>query len=695
MAAEAHPPSDSHREPHRGRPRSPRRLWPAGLLAVAVLSMVSLAAPEPARAIPVNPIAAIGDVLGAGANAITGGIGKVAVEAFEAIIKALFAWPAKIINRELLSWLVAVPDYAIHPESAAAGRGGSNLAELGATTSAMAFAALGAVATVSGIRYWAAGLSGSGGLEALEGLGRTVGAALFIVLWPWLFRHCADLANAAGSGLLGSGSVIDDTARLLAVAFAAAVAFNILSILIAIGAALLFLALLLTKIAVSAAIAVVFVAMPLAVMLWPIPELAWIARTAMRAFATVLVIPLAWAVCFATFAAVGIDALTLKGAGKVVDALIMPLVAVALLWLTVALPKTLARMALFGAVGGGGFLVRTASYLVARRADAALSQLVPAALGGNRASASHGVPMEQPAAVGGRRPSGKGPEAVTAGARKQPAGGAPNPAAAAVTAAAASGDAGSASSAAAETGGWTPPKGFDPATGQQPVPAARGGLRSPSWQEIKDHVPVELAAAAARQQSTTRADVAAAMRALPSDAQGGVVGLMDTKGGQIRGQMAHQAARGDLSDQERDAFRTLAAATPEVRAQGISDFLDGGADERPAAPSVANGATERTPAPDGSGTPPRGGSATPPIADGGFGPPPLRGRGGNGGSRGGDSFGSAADTPDPPPTAPLAGGGPMGPAPQPTPPPDRHSPSPSDDGSSTPPRRGNDDRLSD
>ena len=72
-------------------------------------------------------------------------------------------------------------------------------------TSAMAFAALGAVGTVSSIRYWVSGLSGSGGFDALEGLGKTVGAALFIVLWPWLFRRCAELANAAERGLLGSG----------------------------------------------------------------------------------------------------------------------------------------------------------------------------------------------------------------------------------------------------------------------------------------------------------------------------------------------------------------------------------------------------------------------------------------------------------------------------------------------------------
>jgi hypothetical protein len=643
--------------------------------------VVSLASPEPARAIPLNPIDALGDVLGAGADAVTGGIGKLAVEAFEAIIKALFAWPAKMINRELLSWLVAVPDYAIHPATAGGGPSGSNLAELGATTSAMAFAALGAVGTVSAIRYWAAGLSGSGGLEALEGLARTVGAALFIVLWPWLFRHCADLANAASSGLLGSGSVIDDTARLLALAFAAAVAFNILSIVIAIGAALLFLGLLLTKIAVSATMAVVFVAMPLAVMLWPIPELAWIARTAMRAFATVLVIPLAWAVCFATFAAVGIDALALKGAGKVVDALVMPLVAIALLWLTVALPKTLARMALFGAMGGGGFLTRTASYLAARRADAALTQLVPAAFGGRRASGGARSPVEQPPSASRHRTSSGRAQPATEGLPNRTAAG--RGTAGPTGAGAARGDAAFESVAEQESAGWAPPEGFEGGPGGHGGLASRHGLRNPSWQEIKEHVPVELAAAAARQRSTTRDDVAAAMRVLSPDAQRAVVGLMASKGGQIRGQMAHQAARGDLSEQEREAFRTLAAATPEVRAEGISEFMGGGADERIAAPSAGDGATARGSVATGGDGPVGEGSAAPPLGTGAFGVD-RAGAGGNGGAHGDGTWSGAGAGSSEPPTAPREGGGRMGPAPQaPTPP----SPTRDNEGSATPPPR--------
>jgi hypothetical protein len=617
---------------HRNR-STRRRLAAPVALALGAVFALSLAVPEPAAAVDVNPLHAIDDILGAGVDAVTGGVGKVAVESFGAIIKALFAWPAKMINRELLAWLVAVPDYAIHPETARSGQDGSNLAQLGTTTSAMAFAALGAVGTVSAIRYWAAGLTGSGGLEAFEGLARTVAAALFIVLWPWLFRHCADLANEAGRALLGSGSVLDDTARLVAAAFAAGATFNILSILIAVGAALLFLALLLSKIAVSAATALVFVGMPLAVMLWPIPELAWIARTAMRAFATVLAIPLAWAVCFATFAAVGMDALSLKGAGKVVDALMMPLVAIALLWITVTVPRTLTRMAMLGAgAGGGGFVGRTASYLAARRADAAVAQAVPAGLGGRKhdrgGATTHKHDAGEQRTPASRRASGQPTGSASALSRQPRA-----VAGAASVSAAAAGGASAAVAGVAQGGGWKPPKGFEQGAGGP----GSTGLRNPSWQEIKDHVPIELDAAAERQSATTRGDVADAIRSLSPDTQRGVLALMEAKGGQIRGQMAYQAARGDVSEADRDAFRTLAAASPEVRAQGIGDFIDGGPIEPPASPDGqadhdASSQAPAAPVSDGGPMGPAGETPSPsapalpqPIDSASATPPPRRG----------------------------------------------------------------------
>jgi hypothetical protein len=554
--------------------------------ALVMVGLPSLLAPESASAlpIPIPPIGPIGPI-GLGSDVVTGGLGKAGVEAFGAIIGALFSWPAKLVNRELLAWLVAVPDYAIDPSIARPDRQGSNLAELGGTTTVMAFAALGAVGTVSAIRYWAAGLTGSGGFDALEGLARTVGAALLIVLWPWLFRHSAELANEAGRGLLGSGSVLDDTARVLAAAFAAAVASNILAILVAIIAAVLFLALLVCKIAVSAATALVFVGMPLALMLWPIPELAWIARAAMRAFATVLVIPLAWAVCFATFAAIASDSLALKGASGFMDALVKPLVAIALLWVTVTLPKTLARLAMFGALNGG-LVGRTASHVAARRVDAALVQAVPTTLGGQHTSVPHGEPSPDATQHGRREQAGATPSA------SKSSGGATGS-----TATVAAGTAGGAApvAQAAKTRGWRPPPGFEDGG------ASRGtGLRRPPWREIEHHVPIEMAAAAQREATTTRAHVAEAMKALPDDVRRGVVDLMERKDGRIRGEMAHQAAREDLGEVEREAFRTLAAATPAVRTQGIDTFYGRPPVDQPVQHDAGGGASAAPAAKDGA-----------------------------------------------------------------------------------------------
>src|SRR3954470_24968602 len=198
------------------------------VVAVGVAAVGPLGGAEGAPPPPPLRIGPLGPAIGAGVDAITGGLGGAAVDGFSALLGKLFSWPAEVINRHLLAWLVAVPDYAISPQSTSGGRAGSNLAELASTTSAMAFALLAAVGTVAGLRYWAAGLSGSGGFDALEGLARTVGAGLFVVAWPWLFGHAAELSNAAARGLLGSGSVVDDTSRLLGLAFASAVSLNFL-----------------------------------------------------------------------------------------------------------------------------------------------------------------------------------------------------------------------------------------------------------------------------------------------------------------------------------------------------------------------------------------------------------------------------------------------------------------------------------
>ena len=300
----------------------------------------------------------------------------------------------------------------------------------------------------------------------------------------------------------------------------------------------------------------------------------------MRAFATVLAIPLAWAVCFATFAAVGMDALVAEGRGQdrrcADDAAGRDRAAVD------------HRDRAENADADGDARRRRRRRL--HRTDGELSRrpsrgrrawrrpYLPASAdtGPHTAAATsthehNGGEQRTPGTRRAVGPSDRlraGDLAPSARRRRSR-----------------DGEPGSCRrrerrrGRGGQSGGWKPPKGFEQSTGGP----GGAGLRNPSWQEIKDHVPVELAAAGARRSATTRGDVAGAMRALSPDAQRGVLALMETKSGQIRGEMAYQAARSDLGDADRDAFRTLAAASPEVRVQGIGDFVDG-APVEPVAP---------------------------------------------------------------------------------------------------------------
>jgi hypothetical protein len=103
------------------------------------------------------------------------------------------------------------------------------------------------------------------------------------------------------------------------------------------------------------------------------------------------------------------------------------------------------------------------------------------------------------------------------------------------------------------------------------------------------------------------------MGALSPEARQGVIGLMESRGGQIREEMAHQAARAELDDRQRDAFRTLAGARPEIRAQGISDYMGDSGSEQVAAPSTGTAATERRADPRSAEDPVEAPGATSPV----------------------------------------------------------------------------------
>jgi hypothetical protein len=353
--------------------RAALRVAVGALLAIGALAFV---AALPDRADAQVPIVGIGnplDLFDAASDAVKG----TAVASFGAILDALFGGIQAKVTAGLITWLVAIPNFT-----------GTNVTELQQTVTAMAVGLLAAVMTLAIVRYWLAGLTGGGGGEAVDGLTRSVGATLFIVVWPWLFTQAIALTNAGSAALL-HGNTTDD----LTVIFRAAITQQftlggggwIISIIIALAGTLLLLALVVMKIVLSASTALLFVGMPLAAILWPVSELSWVMRTAARGLAVCLIAPVLWVVIFALAAAMSLDAIEFQGGTGVLDAVIIrPLTGCALLYGAVAAPRFLMRAAMMGATPGGGFVARTASHVAGRMAASAIGQQIPVQFGGSK-----------------------------------------------------------------------------------------------------------------------------------------------------------------------------------------------------------------------------------------------------------------------------------------------------------------------
>jgi len=587
----------------------------AAVLAVAVL--LSVASPPRALALSIgpvgpDPIGGLGNLLGG----VTDGIAKLAVGGFDAVIKALFAPIAKFITTQLIGWLVAVPNLTQ-----------GNVAALEQTVEAMGGGMLGAVATISTIRYWAAGFAGGGdsGFAALEGLTRTVGAVLFLAVWPWLFGTAVSLTNLFTSSLLGSGAVVHDVSHLLAAGLGAGIALNFtpiglfLNIAMAVAASLLFLGLLLVKIVVSISTIVVFIGMPLAVVAWPVVP--WIARAAMRAFAVCLLVPILWALCFAASAAVSLNAISFN-ATSVMNALLEPLVAIVLLWVMLRLPMHLAKVAMLGAAPlGGGFASRAVSYAAGSQLRDTARQHLPAWAGGQSSSSSEqsvqsesrtATRLRQAATLAGASATGG-----TAGVAAATAGGA------ASIESAASGSTGPTVTGSGGNGrSYTPPPTAQAHTASH---AGEAGLQTPSFRE-QDFANETFEARFRDRTSPVSAEQArAALQALPADTQRGIGQLISEHGAGAREHLAYQAL-GDWSPDEREALRTLAAASPEIRAQALGDTAAAGDQHLGWTPAddgsqAAAGEQPRSSAPFGAPQP--ASTPQPPSASAPSPPPPV------------------------------------------------------------------------
>lgn len=364
---------DTANERRRGpiRPRLRSWLSPVGAFAAFLAAFLIPQLIAPAQAHAFNPVDALGDGFDFinPANFAKDAIEKAGAEAAGAIqdaffwmLNQLFGGIQATMSVALLSWLTKLPDFS-----------SGQVMQIQRSMQVAAGAFLGCVLTFSIIRYWLGSHTNGGGVFAgLEGVARTAFAALMIGLWPTLFTKGVQLSNAFASALLndaakqrlenlfqgldmatlGLPAAGGATAGAIGIAIGSGISV-LMWIIIAIASVVLFLGLIVMKIMLTAGTVLIFVGMPIALVFWPIPETSWIANAMTRILAVLLAIPVIWILVFAAASAIGSDVFFLSNNGKNENflqtglniLLIKPLVACALLYMAIVLPKSLLRMA--------------------------------------------------------------------------------------------------------------------------------------------------------------------------------------------------------------------------------------------------------------------------------------------------------------------------------------------------------------
>jgi hypothetical protein len=358
--------------------RSHRAHLAVATVTVGALTLVVMAlgaAPAQAHIPIVGEIPVVGPVvegIGSAGEAVLNPAEAV-LKGFIHLLQAIFGGFEAHLITEVIAGLLAIPNFDT-----------GHVAALEGTTTAIAAGMLTAVLTLSILRYYIAGLtnSASGGFEALQGLVRVVGAVGFIILWPDFFSECLQIPSAFNHALLGSTSVQHNVAALFDAAMAlgsGAFALNlglglIFVILIGLISACVFIGLLWMKVLLSVMMMFLYVSMPLCIVLWPVPELSWLASSAMKALAVGVIVPSVWAIIFALSAAVNTDVLTFAGSHSIIDTVIIrPLAGITLMLLCITIPRFLMRAALIGPHGqpGGWRVWRTVTFgMFAARAGA-------------------------------------------------------------------------------------------------------------------------------------------------------------------------------------------------------------------------------------------------------------------------------------------------------------------------------------
>ena len=233
---------------------------------------------------------------------ISGILKTLAKDLFNVLAGALLPGWLKQAPQNALRWLIALPDPADPVQWPTMGH-------LERDTTAVAVAFLPVTLAVAAARYTASGVTG-GVHHPAESLVRLVAAAAGLVLFPWGFQNAVAAVNVTTNALLSFAGIDHGLQRALTLMFAGGLAFGVTGPLVAllvIGAILLAVGLFIIKVGVLALFAILFVAGPLALAGYPIPELHGAWRLLIGLLVAAAMIPIGWCVIFAVAGAISAD----------------------------------------------------------------------------------------------------------------------------------------------------------------------------------------------------------------------------------------------------------------------------------------------------------------------------------------------------------------------------------------------------
>ena len=311
----------------------------AVVVAVVLLVAGSLAAPAPAVALP-NPLDILPSVPSLDPT-------QWVVDGFKAILRFIFGDQLDQLGRHLINLLLSLPlltDQSSFPK----------LNTYRDYVTGGAWGLLGLSFVVASLRYWLSSYSGSGAYEALTGFTRSAAAIVMLLIFPIVFDQVSRAVNAFTAALVINPVVGDGLGKgMVGTISSASFSDGGLGMLIGLAAIVMAIILLVVKVIVTALLAVLFVASPLAIALWPIEELSWALRSLVQAILGLLIFPILWAVCFGTFAVLSTDALFPGNNGDAINTVLSPLIALAALIIAFRLPFAVLSQAMRAGISPG------------------------------------------------------------------------------------------------------------------------------------------------------------------------------------------------------------------------------------------------------------------------------------------------------------------------------------------------------